>query len=1110
MPHTTTTPPYTPTALREALRQSIERLEQLLPAQAPIRDFVHHNTLHGYQHLDFPEALAAARKVTGAYGYQRAEEYRAYYHAGRINRADLAAVLAGEERFDHQTPVIEVEGLRLTQADLVIAAMVHPISAVSHSQLNWQLEELSVLRRFRDGVPYESRKRILTRSRKAEPEAVAELWQATLERLGLEYYLFHPEELTDLNPERAASLLDAQSEAALATTHHTNHQVSGDEPLGHILMRRASARLLEGLLGRVGDELTLRGLLAQLTGHDILEEIRPALIRQLGSYLDQGLASWHGEGHGSGFYARWRDSAEGERSWLFDDLPEWRDELEQLPESSLDAVIEELQKLGLAEEKWGSYLERLALELPGWAGMFLWRHRHPGYQGLKPEQIEMMDFLAVRLVLERIYAQRLCRRLWRIEANLEMLHGHFHRRRSELYVRYTLFNQRLPEYLVCAAQLLTGQYTVCEVYANWQTLADKVWTWKQSPASDTLRGYTVVDSGWRLFLLTQHLGLSAAELHQLNEAQLGALFAALELDDESSGYLWLQAYERHYREQIFNALTLNHGRGPWAERDRRPDAQVVFCMDDREEGIRRHLEELNPNIETLGAAGFFGVAINWRGLDDEQVTPLCPVVVTPVHEVRELAQVGQKALLALHQQRRGWRLKLQHLLHQELRQRLPTAALVLLLSAPLVLLALLGKVLAPRLSGKAMVQWRQRFDRVVPSRVAVTAELSNDAPAPNPERPRQGFTDKEQADRVEGFLRTIGLQQGMGHFVVMMGHGSGSQNNPHLSAYDCGACSGNHGGPNARVFAALTNRPTIRAILAERGLVIPEDTWVVGAEHNTCDESFQWYDTDLIPAALADKFAMLRGQLEAAARLSAHERARRFASAPDTARLSAEQALRHHAARSLDFSQPRPELGHATNAFALIGRRAVTRGAFFDRRAFLISYDPTQDGDGRVLESILLAVGPVGAGINLEYYFSTVNNEAYGCGSKVTHNISGLLGVMHGASDDLRTGLPWQMVEIHEAMRLLVVVEASIDILGAIYQRQPPLQELIGKGWLQLAAKEPDSSVIHLFHPSRGWQRWEGEPHELPRVRRSADCYRGQREALPVSLIEQPEVHHAP
>ena len=137
----------------------------------------------------------------------------------------------------------------------------------------------------------------------------------------------------------------------------------------------------------------------------------------------------------------------------------------------------------------------------------------------------------------------------------------------------------------------------------------------------------------------------------------------------------------------------------------------------------------------------------------------------------------------------------------------------------------------------------------------------------------------------------------------------------------------------------------------------------------------------------------------------------------------------------------------------------MSRGLFLDRRVFLISYDPSSDPDGAIVEGILLAAGPVGAGIALEYYFSSVDNERFGCGSKITHNITGLFGVMEGADSDLRTGLPWQMVEIHEPMRLLVVVEQSAAVLTAILQRQPPLQELITNAWIVVAAKDPLSGA---------------------------------------------------
>ena len=147
-----------------------------------------------------------------------------------------------------------------------------------------------------------------------------------------------------------------------------------------------------------------------------------------------------------------------------------------------------------------------------------------------------------------------------------------------------------------------------------------------------------------------------------------------------------------------------------------------------------------------------------------------------------------------------------------------------------------------------------------------------------------------------------------------------------------------------------------------------------------------------------------------------------------------------------------------------------------------------------------MAAGPVGAGISLEYYFSTVDNERFGCASKVTHNIAGLFGVMEGADSDLRTGLPWQMVEIHEAMRLLVVVEQTPEMLSAIVARQPALHELIGNAWIILAACDPSTAAIHVYCPRRGWLPWSGRA-VLPQVGRSADWFAGRDEALPPAII---------
>ena len=100
---------------------------------------------------------------------------------------------------------------------------------------------------------------------------------------------------------------------------------------------------------------------------------------------------------------------------------------------------------------------------------------------------------------------------------------------------------------------------------------------------------------------------------------------------------------------------------------------------------------------------------------------------------------------------------------------------------------------------------------------------------------------------------------------------------------------------------------------------------------------------------------------------------------------------------------------------------------------------------------------PVGSGISLEYYFSRVDQIIHGCGTKLPHNVTGLIGVMEGSSSDLRTGLPWQTVEIHEPVRLLVIVEAVEETLKKIVAEQEVIGRLVKNNWIQFIAWNPDS-----------------------------------------------------
>jgi hypothetical protein len=135
----------------------------------------------------------------------------------------------------------------------------------------------------------------------------------------------------------------------------------------------------------------------------------------------------------------------------------------------------------------------------------------------------------------------------------------------------------------------------------------------------------------------------------------------------------------------------------------------------------------------------------------------------------------------------------------------------------------------------------------------------------------------------------------------------------------------------------------------------------------------------------------------------------------------------------------------------------------------LQSYDPYHDPEGKILEGILTAVGPVIAGIGLEYYFSRVDNGRYGSGTKILHNVSGLVGVMAGAESDLRTGLPFQMVWVHEPMRLTFVVECLPAIIASIIQRHRPLQKLFDNRWLHLIVLDIHTGQFIRYEPQGQW-----------------------------------------
>jgi uncharacterized protein YbcC (UPF0753/DUF2309 family) len=348
-----------------------------------------------------------------------------------------------------------------------------------------------------------------------------------------------------------------------------------------------------------------------------------------------------------------------------------------------------------------------------------------------------------------------------------------------------------------------------------------------------------------------------------------------------------------------------------------------------------------------------------------------------------------------------------------------------------------------------------------------------------------GFSVTEQAYFVEAALRLMGLTSNFSRVVLFCAHGSTSQNNPYESALDCGACGGNHGLPNARAIAAMANRSAVRDLLQERGITIPNDTQFLAAEHDTTTDRVHVADLEDIPATHRKDLQRLLADLEEAGTQTALERRRSLERRDDPVEPST--ARRALARRSEDWAEVRPEWGLSKNSVIIIGRRALTQRVNLRSRSFLHSYDHQQDSSGKLLETIMTAPLVVAQWINMEHYFSTVDNEVYGSGSKVYHNVVGRVGVMTGVWSDLRLGLPAQTVfngsvPYHEPMRLLAVIEAPRERIEGIIDRHPLLDQLFNLGWVTLLALDPQDKQFYRYDRGTGWKREESGECDHDRI----------------------------
>jgi uncharacterized protein YbcC (UPF0753/DUF2309 family) len=790
-----------------------------------------------------------------------------------------------------------------------------------------------------------------------------------------------------------------------------------------------------------------------LLGTALAPQVDEQVAKWCAAFCDSHQARWTMPGRRHGLFAAWRALVVADPALRRLRLDRAR--FQALPARAEDAVLDALQILRVPDAERRAELRAQLARLPGWSSHIKWRAEHPDQA---PHPADLVDLLAIRLTYE---AQL-------VEAAAQSI---------------------LPDGTAGLRALVEQRLTAVAA----------------APGTDP-----------RQRRERAHAVACALDASGAGEDDLEALAALLErLPVTDRGWVWLDAYEWHYRDRLLTTLDRPTPRGP----QQRAAAQAVFCIDARSEGLRRHLERRGA-YDTYGFAGFFQLVVRYHGLASTYGARLCPVTVTPTKTITEHPAHGAESAAARAIAAERHAEALVHAFHgakddlaapfalaeaagwvagplaaaktaaperfAALRARLarraerpasdPTVTTPDVEEAEALVAqaerqgirAVLGR---PDLSERACERRRRRALDGHDEPLADTLDLTPAGHAGRVRRAlRLGYDPDEQTLWAEFALRSFGLVDRFARLVLLAGHGSRTENNAFEAALDCGACGGQHGGPNARIACAMLNRRAVRAGLADRGIFIPADTVFVAAEHDTASDRVTIFDRHRVPASHRADLERLQADLDSAGHALARERATRLPGGE------------HPHRRSSDWAQVRPEWGLARHAAFIVGPGGMVSGLDLQTRTFLHSYDWRADPDAIALETILTAPGLVIQWINAQYYFATVDPDVLGAGDKTLHNVVGDIGVLQGHAGDLQLGLPWQSVAVgdalyHEPMRALYIVQAPRERVETLIARNDLLKHYFDGAWVALVLRGAPGEPWQRRTTAGEWVPWTPADH---------------------------------
>ena len=800
--------------------------------------------------------------------------------------------------------------------------------------------------------------------------------------------------------------------------------------------------------------MTLYEINDALFGSDDKESVEKDIIEFISRFLDEDQTTFNMPNRELGMFEAFK---------LFENFAYEKDAENFVEESLKQLHVQDIE----------SYFLTHLLKLHGWAGFIKYRSEDPDYVSQQEYPSTLIEYIAVRLYYE-------------LKAVKKSKISNF-----ELFEEYA--DKNLSDVIL---QILKHKNMLFG--AELDALEDNEKTTK---------------------VLSEHINkelhLDALQIQHSNEVlqsdlPLTELAIILKKLREEEGYIWLKSLEDSYINSYVEELSNVH-----KDKEGQAVASATFCLDVRSEVMRRSIEGMGA-YETYGAGGFLGLPINFVEFDKAHELFLAPAIVKPQNVVFEVPVESHEA----YSSKKGMNKTTKKVL-SDLKNNPYTPYIMVEAIGWIFGINLFGKTFLPQKTNKFLSKFKPSkpktsytLDKLssyeiefyvkklhtkiihsvltdsskneyseieieairnhllfntnlkfeVSDEIIEKLKTSYQITAEDYEYQKNklamvGFTLEEKVSYLYKYLTMIGQIDKFPEFVTIIGHGSISDNNPFESALDCGACGGNISLPNTRALCMIANTKDVREKIKERGIEIPDSTKFIPGLHITTTDEIKFYDTDILRPEELPRFFKIMRDFNKASKASREERSQSLPCMPNEKEMMV---------KSMDWSEPRPEWGLARNMGVFAGPREYTKHLKLNNRFFMHSYDYKIDNDdAEILTRIFDGPLIVGEWINLEHYFSTVDNHVYGAGSKVYHNIVSKVGVFSGNYSDLKIGLPTQSVYLegkayHEPVRLLSFVEAPLELVGKAVENSIA-KEFILNEWIRPVIIDREAKKVYSY-----------------------------------------------